>query len=372
METQLSSKKENILIIAYNDLNNSGVPNVIYQIIKSQHDKYHFDIVTFDDDNYYYEKLLAEGYSDIELIKFDIKPPKAKLGKFYFYLRKEQKTQYKKTLELLKLKDYKVIHSFKENDSGPFFKAAKKQNVAKRIFHSTVIHSKPTDFISKIRRKSALKYANIFVGVTDLCCSNAFPKKHYEVIHFSYDELVFNNKVPNKLNDNQLILTQVGTFSINKNQLFSIEVLYHLKHKHPNARLKLIGSERGSGYLSKMINKIDELKLNSNIEIIDGSNGVGNNLQHTSFSLLTSYKEGASLVVVESQACGIDVFASSCVSKEMDLGGLIFLDLSKGPEYWASEIYSKWQTNKNKRHFYDTSSFSKETFKSKISNLYSN
>lgn len=371
METQSRPKKDNILIIAYNDLNNSGVPNVIYQIIKSQCDRYRFDIVTFGDNDYYYKKFLLEGITDINIIKFDIKKPKSRFARLFFYLFKEQKTQFKQTIELLKKKKYIVVHSFKEYDSGPFLKAAKKLSINKRIVHSTVIHSSTDDYITKKRKKSTLKYGNIFVGVTDLCCKNAFPKKKYNVIHFSYDESVYNMGVPNRLTDKELVLTQVGTFSPNKNQLFSIDVLNSLKTIYPNSKLKLIGIETGKNYLTKINERIKELKLESSIEIIDGSKGVGDNLQRTSFTLLTSFKEGASLVVVESQACGIDVFASSCVSEEMNLGGITFLDLSKGPGFWAQEIYKKWLTNKNSRHLYNTSSFSKKTFKENITNLYS-
>ena len=372
METQSRPKKDNILIIAYNDLNNSGVPNVIYQIIKSQCDRYHFDIVTFGDNDYYYKKLLLEGVTNINIIKFDIKKPKSRFARLFFYLFKEQKIQFKQTIELLKKKKYIAVHSFKEYDSGPFLKAAKKLSINKRIVHSTVIHSKPRDYVIKKRKRDSLKYATKLVGVTDLCCRNAFPKANYEIIHFSYDESIYNNNVQNKLKNDQFVLTQIGTFSSNKNQLFSIEILYNLKKLYPNVMLKLIGTEREKNYLSKVISSIKQFELESNVEIIDGSKGVGDNLQYTSFTLLTSHKEGASLVVVESQACGIDVFASSSVAEEMNLGGITFLDLSKGPEYWAREIYKKWTLSKNKRHNYDMSSFSKETFNKSISNIYSN
>lgn len=372
METQSRPKKDNILIIAYNDLNNSGVPNVIYQIIKSQCERYHFDIVVFGDDDYYYKKMLSDGVNDVDIIRISIRKPKSKISRFFFYLFLEQKLQYRESIRLLEKKKYKAIHSFKEYDSGPFLKAAKKQGITKRIIHSNVIHSKTYNCVMNKRKRYSLKYATELVGVTDLCCRNAFQEANYKIIHFSYDESIYNKNVQNRLKNNQLVLTQIGTFSSNKNQLFSIEILYNLKKLYPNALLKLIGTEREKNYLSEMNKTIREFGLEPNVEIIDGSKGVGDNLQYTSFTLLTSHKEGASLVVIESQACGIDVFASSSVAEEMNLGGITFLDLSKGPEYWAREIYKKWTLNKNKRHNYDMSSFSKETFNKSISNIYSN
>lgn len=362
--------KENILIIAYNDLNNSGVPNVIYQIIKAQHESYNFDILVFGNNLYYYEKLRDEGINNITVFKSGVKKPFRFFAKAFFVLFLKDKKYYFEMKKLLKNKKYTAIHSFKEYDSGPFLKAAKKMGINRRIIHTTVIHESSRSIITKISKKRSLKYGDTFVGVTELACQNAFPKKDYQVIHFSYDENKFNMKANSTLKSDCLVLTQVATYSSNKNQLFSIEIMKYLKPLHQKTKLKLIGKETELGYQSKMKEAIEVNGLQNEVELIDGSKGVGNNLENTSYSLLTSLKEGASLVVVESQACGITIFASSIVSKEMNVGGVQYLDLKKGPKYWAEKINSYFQKHGNERNQYDLSSFSKESFKEGILRLY--
>lgn len=368
----MNSEKKNILIIAYNDLNNSGVPNVIYQIIKTQQKDYNFDILIFGNDLYYFEKLKNEGINGIDVIKSKDKKPQNIVKKSIYYLFKRNKNFYRETLKILKNKKYDVVHSFKEYDSGPFLKAAKKVGINKRIIHTTVIHDQTLGLINNKNKKLSLKYANVFVGVTELACRFAFPNKPFKVIHFNYDERKFNREVELKINDDQLFLTQVATFSSNKNQLFSIEIMRHLKELHSNTKLKLIGKETEFGYQRKILDAINRYNLKREVELFDGKNGVGNNLEYTSYCLLTSLKEGASLVVVEAQACGITTFVSSTVSKEMNVGGIKYLDLEKGPKYWAEEIYNFFKQNGNKRSKYDLSSFSKTSFSKAIDTLYKN
>ena len=112
------------LIIAYNDLNNSGVPNVIYQVIKALHNDYSFDVLIFDDDNYYCQKLLKEKV-DVKLIKYLDQKPNGKISRLLWWFYKRPHNHYLFMKQLLKKESYSVIHSFKEYYSWPFFKAAK-------------------------------------------------------------------------------------------------------------------------------------------------------------------------------------------------------------------------------------------------------
>ena len=336
----MNNGKKNVLIVAYNDLNNSGVPNVIYQIVSAAHNKYNFDIIVFGDNDYYYQKMINDGIDNIKIIKFEDHKPNSRFGKMWFYLHSNPKDRYKKTLELLKKRQYVAIHSFKEYDSWPFLKAAKEAGLEKRIIHTTVIHSKKGDYLLAKGKRLSLKYATEFIGVTEISCESAFPKKNHDVIHFSYNDKEYNEENgKGELGNDELVLTQVATYSSNKNQLFSLEVIDELRKMHQNVKLKLIGGETEPGYLNQMQSFIKDKNLQNYVELIDGSNGAASHMKHTSFCLLTSFHEGASLVVVESQACGIKVFASSCVSKEMNAGGITYLDLNDGPKKWAKDMH---------------------------------
>ncbi len=365
----MTTQKKNALIIAYNDLNNSGVPNVIYQTIKALHNDFDFDIIVFENNLYYFERLKSEGINNINVISFKKDKSKNKIARIIYELFSNPRFLYKKTLELLKSKHYDVIHSFKEYDSWPLLKACAKMNIQKRIVHSTIIHGEKQNFLVKRNKKKTIQYATDFVGVTKDACEKAWPGTSHKVIHFSYDESKYKSLVCN-LKSIDLVLTHVGTYSSNKNQLFSIEVLKELKALYPKVKLQIIGAEREKGYFNKMKKYIDENGLDDWVKIIDGSLGAEKYISNTTFYILPSHHEGASLVVVEGQACGIKVFASTGVPQEMNVGGITYLDLNDGPKKWAEIIYEEFKKSGNARTAYDTTSFSSKNFKNSISKLY--
>ena len=365
----MTTEKKNALIIAYNDLNNSGVPNVIYQTIKALHNEFDFDVVVFNNDLFFYEKLLSEGIKNVNIINLHKEKPKNKLGRINYELFSNPKHLYKEALRLMKMKEYDVIHSFKEYYGWPILKAALETKIQKRIVHSNIIHSEKVNFLVKRNRTRTIKYATTFVGVTKDCCEHAWQGQEYSIIHSGYDDSKFKLS-ESTLRKDELVLTHISTYSENKNQLFSIELIKELKVLYPKAKLRIVGAVREKGYFSKMRNAIIEEGVNDWVDVVDGSNGVESFPAKSTFYILPSIHEGASLVVVEAQACGIKVFASTGVPQEMNVGGITYLDLNDGPKKWAEVIYEEFKKSGNARTAYDTTSFSSESFKKNISDLY--
>lgn len=365
----MTTEKKNALIIAYNDLNNSGVPNVIYQTIKALHNEFNFDVVVFDNDLYFYEKLVAEGINNVNIIQFRKESYKNKVSYYYHRLFKDHRVLYKNSLNIFREKKYDLVHSFKEYYSWPIMKAAQKMNVQKRIVHSNIIHDKNDYFFVKKNKKKTIKFSTIFIGVTKDCCEHAWQGQKYSVIHSGYDDSKFK-LIESTLRKDELVLTHISTYSENKNQLFSIKLIKELKTLYPKAKLRIVGAVREKGYFSKMRNAIIEEGVNDWVDVVDGSNGVESFPAKSTFYILPSIHEGASLVVVEAQACGIKVFASTGVPQEMNVGGITYLDLNDGPKKWAEVIYEEFKKSGNARTAYDTTSFSSENFKKNISDLY--
>ena len=365
----MTTKKKNALIIAYNDLNNSGVPNVIYQTIKALHDIVNFDVVVFGDDLYYYTKLVDEGIKNVNIINLHKEKPKNKLGRINYELFSNPKYQYKESIKLMKDKQYDIVHSFQEYNGWPILKAATEMDIQKRIVHSNIIHCEKKNFLVKRNKKRTLKYATTFVGVTKDSCEHAWAGKKYTIIHNGYDESRF--KFTNsKLNEDELVITHISTYSENKNQLFTIELTKELKLLYPKTKLRIVGAVRDKGYFLRMKKAINEGGASEWIDVVDGSAGVESFPAKTTFYILPSIHEGASLVAVESQACGIKMFASTGVPQEMNVGGITYLGLNDGPKKWAKAIYEEFKKSGNRRTAYDVSSFSSERFKKNIYNLY--
>lgn len=364
---------ERALIIAYNDLNNSGVPCVIYQTIKALHKNHSFDVLVFDDDDYYYKKLLNEGIS-INLIKYTEKKPNSKFKKFFWLVYFRLNNYYLFMKKLNKSNSYSVVHSFKERDSWPFFKAAKQAGIKKRIFHCNVIYKsgKKTfyDILAFKNRLQSIRYSSVLVGVSELCSKNAFGKRAHKVIYNSYDDSKYNYCVSNSLKANELVITQVAAFNENKNQLFSLKVLQELLKLYPNTRLNLVGASEPNSYYNSLINYVNTNNLTSNVSIVAKTDKVEKIYEKTTFVIVPSFKEGFSLVAIEAQACGISVFASSNITEEIDCGGVRYFDLSEGAAYWAKEIYKLFLEQNNSRSVFNVDRFAFTTFKKELKSFY--
>lgn len=361
------------LIITFNDLNNSGVPNVIYQTIKALYKEYSFDVLVFGNDDYYYQKLRDDGI-DIKLIKYIDEKPKGKIGRLFWWFHKMPKNHYIFMKKLLKENDYSVIHSFKEYYSWPFFKAAKKVGVEKRILHRNINPEKPQQLIIKIlesrNRRLSIKYSTSLVGVSEECCQSAFENKQHTVLYNCYDAQKYNMEVKNRLLNDELVITHVASYSDNKNQLFSLQVLKELLKYHKTAKLNLVGATDLNAYYQSLIDYAKTNNLENNVSFIKRSDSVEKIYEKTTFAIIPSLREGFSLVAVEAQACGISVFASSSVPREIDCGGVRFLELSKGPTYWADVIHNEFIKQSNCRRKYQIEKFSFDKFKELLTDSY--
>ena len=365
-------EKKRGLIISYNDLNNSGVPNVIFQVIKSLSDEYDFDIITFGDDAYYLNKL-----NDIDIFphvfKFQTQTKNGRSSGVKYHLCSYPRLMYKQTLEILSKQKYDVIHSFKENYSWPFLKAAKKCGISKRIVHSNIDSSRDGSFTFKLldkhNKRNTLHYATHLVGVSRRCCERSFGNRKSFVLHNGYNEDNYNANIKYTDEVDCLTLLQVGAFNSNKNQLFSLEIAKILKQNRVLFRMVFVGRETENGYLNLMNKYINNNCLATNVQIINGCNDVRPFYEKSKFVLMPSKSEGASIVAVEAQACGLKVFASSSIPSDMNVGGIIFIDKNHSPLDWAKKII-KENDKKYSRNQYDMAEFSQKTFKKKLRELY--
>jgi len=371
----MNASKKNILIVAYNDLNNSGVPNVIFQTVKTISKSVNsIDIIVFGDNLFFYEKMLQNGIKNVNIIPQTICKDKSKIKSFWNFIYKNKKEAYRNAIKTLGSKNYYAIHSFKEYSGWPYLKAAKKLGIKLRITHSNVNASRKVSLIETVYRffakRKTSRYATELVGVSKDCCEASFHGKNYIVLHNSYDENKFNKDVINELPKNKLVLTQVGSLNSNKNQYFSLGVIEELIKLHKDSQLIIVGKETEFGYQTKLNNLVIKKDLTNYVKIINQGTDISKLFKETSYVLIPSLYEGASIVAIESQACGIKTFVSKGVPKEMNIGGLTFLDLKDGPKKWAEEIFKNFLNTGNSRAICDMSVFSNKQFEEKILSIY--
>ena len=360
--------KKRILLIAANDLGNSGVPGVIMSIVRNLSDKYIFDIVITRENYYHRNEFLSFG-GKIFLIKE--REYKNKIKRIWWRLLGKGNYIKKEISKIFKINEYNAIHSFKEGDSYLYLSQAKKYGIKIRIIHNNRQKESNNSpfinyFLNQTIRKS-IKLSTYNISVSKECGLTFFGNKPFKVIYncinenkFSYTEFTGNV--------DDLSFLQVGTFLPIKNQIFSLGVIALLKQKYANVHCYFIGKVFDESYYRLFKAKIEEYGLKNNVSVLDSATDQKKLIGSISYSLLPSLNEGLSLTAIESQVCGLMVFASTRVPKEVDLGNITFLELDT--KNWAVEIGKYFEENKKLRKPVDSSLFSVNNFKQKIDSVY--
>lgn len=362
------SSKKNVLIIAYDGMNKSGVPGVIMEIINGLHEQYNFSIVVFEDieTHYHYKRLLELG---IEIINVSKIKRGNKIKNLYIEYIGYHKFLYKFFKKLFTKKRFDIVHSFKEGDSSGIFKAAKEFGIKNRIWHTNVLHKYKKNLVGIISRhklKLANQYVSNCIGVSKLSCELAFKKKEFKVVANCYNSDVYSFIKNEKYT--RLELVQVGYLSPNKNQIFTLKVCKKLINNYPNLLVHFFGNENDSIYKIKFYKFISDNRLENNIIIHDPMSSQIDVLKAASFSLMPSITEGFSLALIEAQACGVSCIASTGVPEDANAGGVTYLDLNI--DLWAQHIIDSFETTKGVHTIFDMTRYQRQTFVKNIADIY--
>lgn len=324
-----------VLIVADRDLGNSGVPAVIMSIVRGLHSKYIFDIIVFENtETAFTKEFLSYGG---KIVHLDIKKPSSILNKIFFYLSNYRKQIFDELAKKIKINDYSIVHSFKGIFSAPFLEYAEKNGIKKRILHINGIYDKNPklylELLNKRNKQKCIKYSNVRLAVSNEAGHSFFGRCNYKCIYNPINDKLYK-KLPPYFD--KLSLTQIGTYSDRKNQLFTLEVFKKVKEKYPSSILNFLGYEVEPGYLERIKALAKEYGIQDSIIFYDPSYSQIELLKKTSICLFPSKSEAFGLVAVENQACNRPVLCSNKIMKDIDCGGAIFLDFE--PEEWANTI----------------------------------
>ena len=134
-----------------------------------------------------------------------------------------------------------------------------------------------------------------------------------------------------------LVLGQVGRLSLQKNQIFSLQMFAEFIKKKPNSELWLVGDGKDLG---KLKDTAKELSISDKVRFLGQRNDVKQLMSGMDIFLFPSVYEGLGIVAIEAQAAGLPVYASDAVPQETKITDLIsYQSLSDGAEAWADHIY---------------------------------
>ena len=332
-----------------------GVEAVILNYFRNiNKSKFVFDFVIDSDstDNNFINEIQELGGTIIKC------PPYQKLHKYNKFLYK-----------LFKEKNYDIVHSNINTLSVFPLRMAAKAGIKIRIAHSHST-SNPKEWkknlLKNILRPFSKKYANVYFACSELAGRYLFGDKAFDegkvtiinnaidIEKFKYNEKIRKRKRNEiaqrnpeaKINDNTLIVGNIGRMVAQKNQTFLIDIFYEVHKLNENSILLIIGQ----GPLKEMLHdKVQRLNLQSHVLFLGQRQDANEIYQAMDVFCLPSLYEGLPVVGVEAQANGLLCELSSSMTKETKiLDTTRFTSLNKSAEKWAKIILRDYKNYKRK------------------------
>lgn len=321
-----------------------GVESVVMNYYRHiDRTKIQFDFICDEDStNIPYEEIEKLGGKVILI------PPYQKVFKYHKVLKK-----------ILKDADYKIVHSHINTLSVFSLFAAKCARIPVRIAHSHSTTNK------KEKKKNALKqllrtFSKLFA--TDyMCCSELagrwlFGNKEYDkgnvyllnnaidIDKFKYNEEVRKRKREElNIQDNTLVIGNVGRFVEQKNHRFLIDIFNEIHKQNDNSILLLAGQGPLMGEIKI---KVKNLGLEKCVKFLGQRKDINELYQAFDVFCLPSLYEGLPVVGVEAQATGLLCVFSKDMTKETKiLESTQFLSLNQKASEWAKIILDKSELN---------------------------
>lgn len=148
------------------------------------------------------------------------------------------------------------------------------------------------------------------------------------------------------LNDDTILIVQIGRFLEVKNHIFSIELSKFLVDQQLDFHLVFVGD----GPLKEtMMQQVHANKLDSNITFLGLRNDIPSILKAADCMIMPSLHEGFPVVLVEAQVAGIPSLISDTIANEVDLGVnlVVFESLQANKENWFKKLKTIKQYKKN-------------------------
>lgn len=192
--------------------------------------------------------------------------------------------------------------------------------------------------------KKLCKYSDYYVSISEQCFTKKFPIKGKRIVLHDYSniEIKTDSKIFSK--KNVCRLGQIGYFSDNKNQLFSLSLVRKLNDKGYDADLHLIGFPTNLNYYSLLKSFINDNDLGKKVYMLDKNFDKIDFFDCIDLLLIPSKSEGFPLVIKESLSRKTPIIGSNAIPFEAEVDGVTILSLDD-PDKWlkviADEAYKK-------------------------------
>ena len=231
-----------------------------------------------------------------------------------------------------------------------YLKLAKKYGIKKRIIHShnsQNMDSFMRGILHRINRFFVEKYATDFFACSKEAAVWFYKKTLIDKVKIIKNAIepnkyIFNNKNRKEIRkafnlENNFVIGNVGRLHFQKNQKFIIDIFKEFLKKYNNAKLVLIGEGEDETRLKQ---KAALLGIEDKCLFVGAQNNVEQWLSALDIFLFPSLFEGVGIALLEAQANGIPILASSNIPHEVKINdNFIFYSLKENSEIWAEKLF---------------------------------
>lgn len=267
--------------------------------------------------------------------------------------------------KIFKNNRYSIIHAYNNTMNVFSMITAKKAGIPIRISESLSMAHKGEykTIIKEILKPLSRIGATHFMSCGEACGRWQFGDDLFNTGNISVFKTVINtnyNAYNSELRNitrekfgwiDNIVIGHIGRFVPQKNSIFVMEIFAEICKLEPSAKLCLIGM----GELEKpMLNKAKVLGIIDNVDYLGCREDIQQFYNAMDIFLLPSLYEGLPVVGLEAQSCGLPIFFSTEVTREVSVCNDIvhFVSLDTSPEKWAAQILKTAQINMPKRRNY--------------------
>ena len=329
----VSDKKRIKVMHVVNSMNMGGIETFIMNLYRNiSREKYEFVFLANAPGKYYYQdEIEALGGRFIKIDPVGAGKRLKHLAQLRTVIRKENPD---------------VIHCHTYFDAASVMMMARLCRVPVRITHSHTTEAKNLHrkFLHWMLTKIIVVESTNLLACGEEAGKALYGNASFQVINngIDLDKFIFSETSRRKIrkeidvNENDIIIGHVGRFEKVKNHEYMIEILKKIISRDAHYKLVLVGD----GTLRKEIEALVK-KNHLDNQVIFAGNAKNANEYYSAFDIMVfpSIFEGLPLALVEAQANGLPVVASSGVTEEAKINdNFRRLSLDEGAEKWAQAV----------------------------------
>ncbi len=259
--------------------------------------------------------------------------------------------------------EYKIVHSHINLSSLGVLKAACKSGVPTRISHLHSSNLKGNQITFSYRCKKLVfplisKYLTHRFACSQMAAHDGFGKNK-DVVIFNNGVLAekfrFNNSDREKQRkilgwNDKLVLLNVARFNPQKNHSFLVDIFNEVLKRRKDVILVLVGVGNERVHIET---QVKQLGLGDYVQFLGSRTDVPALLNAADLFVFPSLFEGFPVSLVEAQASGVPIIASTAITKETGITDLIrFVSLDESPKEWARIILEETEQTRKPREIY--------------------